>query len=136
MKRKRGVLFFGAILWKILCFTLWSCVFFKDSMGFWYFSSTLLCWYLIYFLLETVTFAVHNVNMSLNALRLYWLFFDQSISVIASLIGSLLLKPLSPNTDQHQFSPNNIHRLSRDKGVRINTMITKGKMLCSFIKFF
>ena len=64
----------------ILCF-------FKDIMGFWYFSSTLMCLDLIYFLLETVTFAVHNVNMSLTALRLYWLFFDQSISVITSLIG-------------------------------------------------
>ena len=28
--------------------------------------------------------------------------------------------PLSPNGDQHQFSPNNIHTLSRDKVMRIN----------------
>ena len=25
-----------------------------------------------------------------------------------------LLNPLSPNSDQHQFSPNNIHTLARD----------------------
>ena len=27
--------------------------------------------------------------------------------------------PLSPNSDQQQFSPNNLHTLSRDKVVRI-----------------
>ena len=37
--------------------------------------------------------------------------------------------PYKPNRDQHQFSPNNIHTLSRDK------MITKEKMPRSFIKF-
>ena len=31
-----------------------------------------------------------------------------------------LFNLLSPNGDQHQFSPNNIHTLSRDKIVRIN----------------
>ena len=36
--------------------------------------------------------------------------------------------PLSPNSDQQQFSPNNIHTLSRDKVVRIYKMITKEKM--------
>ena len=34
-----------------------------------------------------------------------------------------LFNPLSPNTDQQQFSPNNIHTLSRDKVMRINKMI-------------
>ena len=29
------------------------------------------------------------------------------------------LNPLSPNSDQQQFSPNNVHTLSRDKVVRI-----------------
>ena len=29
------------------------------------------------------------------------------------------VKPLSPNSDQQQFSPNNVHTLSRDKVVRI-----------------
>ena len=38
------------------------------------------------------------------------------------------VKPLSPNGDQHQFFPNNIHTLSRDVVVRINKMITKEKM--------
>ena len=36
--------------------------------------------------------------------------------------------PLSAKSDQHQFSPNNIHTLSRDKVMRINKMITKDKM--------
>ena len=43
--------------------------------------------------------------------------------------------PLSPNCDQGQFSPNDIHTLSRDKVMRINEMITKEKMLWSFIRF-
>ena len=45
------------------------------------------------------------------------------------------INPLSPNSDQHQFSPNNIHRLSRDKVVRSNKMITTDKMPWSFFKF-
>ena len=40
-----------------------------------------------------------------------------------------LLKPLSPNSDYHQFSPNNIHMLPREMVMRINKMITKEKML-------
>ena len=42
--------------------------------------------------------------------------------------------PLSPNSDQHQFSPDNIHTLSRNKVMRINEMITKEKMPRSFIR--
>ena len=37
--------------------------------------------------------------------------------------------PLSPNTDQHQFSPNDIHTKARDKVMRIDKMITSEKML-------
>ena len=36
---------------------------------------------------------------------------------------------LSPNSDQHQFSPNNIHILPRGMVIRVNKMITKQKML-------
>ena len=39
------------------------------------------------------------------------------------------LNPLSPNSDQHQFSSNIINALSREEGVGSNKMITKGKML-------
>ena len=46
-----------------------------------------------------------------------------------------LINPLSPNSVQHQFSPNNIHTLSRDKVMRINKMITIEKIPWSFIKF-
>ena len=46
-----------------------------------------------------------------------------------------VINPLSPNGDQHQFSPNNIHTLPRDKGMRIYEMITKEKMLWSDNKF-
>ena len=43
--------------------------------------------------------------------------------------------PLSPNGDQQQFSPNDVHTSSTDKVTRINKMITKEKMPGSFIKF-
>ena len=46
-----------------------------------------------------------------------------------------LFNPLSANSDQQQFSPNNIHTLSRDTVMRINKMITIEKMFWSFIKF-
>ena len=35
-----------------------------------------------------------------------------------------LFNPLSPNSDQHQFSLNNIHTMSRDEVMRRNKMIT------------
>ena len=34
------------------------------------------------------------------------------------------MSPLSPKSDQHQFSPNNISTQSREKVRRINKMIT------------
>ena len=37
--------------------------------------------------------------------------------------GPRTINPLSPNGDQQQFSPNNIHTLSRDKVMRINKKI-------------
>ena len=44
------------------------------------------------------------------------------------------INPSSPNSDQHQFSPNNIHMLPREMVMRVNEMITKEKMLKSVIK--
>ena len=44
------------------------------------------------------------------------------------ILGGFVI-PLSTNGDQDQFSPNDIHTLSRDKVLRINEMITKEKML-------
>ena len=46
-----------------------------------------------------------------------------------------LCNPLSANSDQQQFSPNNIHTLARDKVMRINKMINVEKTPWSFIKF-
>ena len=46
------------------------------------------------------------------------------------------VNPLSPNSDQQQISPNDIHTLSWDEVMRIyNKMITQEKILWSFIKF-
>ena len=44
------------------------------------------------------------------------------------------INPLSPNSDQHQFSPNNIHMLPREMVMRVNKMISKEKMLWSVYK--
>ena len=46
----------------------------------------------------------------------------------------LAVNSISPNSDQYQFSPNNIHTLSRGMVMRINKMITKEKMPWSFIR--
>ena len=40
-----------------------------------------------------------------------------------------ILNPLSPNRDQQQFSPNNIHMLPREMVITVNKMISKEKML-------
>ena len=48
-----------------------------------------------------------------------------ALKVLQSLEASF--NPLGANTEQQQFSPNNIHTLSRDKVMRINKMITKEK---------
>ena len=42
---------------------------------------------------------------------------------------SSYINPLSPNSDQHEFSPNNISMLQREIVMRVNKMITKEKML-------
>ena len=56
------------------------------------------------------------------------------ITVKENLLNRLL-NPLSPNSDQQQFSPNNIQWLSRDKVMRINKMIIIEEITWSFIKF-
>ena len=38
--------------------------------------------------------------------------------------STAIINPLSPNSDQEQFSPNDIHTLSWDEVMRINQMIT------------
>jgi len=57
--------------------------------------------------------------------------FLTSKNIFICLIGQLrrdLINPLSPNGDQHQFSPNNIHTLSSYTVMRIDKMITKVKL--------
>ena len=50
------------------------------------------------------------------------------IKFVTQLLSATAINPLSPNSDQHQFSPNNIHRLSSATSMRINQMITKRKI--------
>ena len=62
-----------------------------------------------------------------NLRWLDWIFQGQYQP--SSSVDYVIINPLSPNSDQNQFSPNNIHTLSRDYIMRIDKMITKGKML-------
>ena len=50
-------------------------------------------------------------------------------SLFLFLTFDTVLNPVSPNSDNHQFSFNNIHTLSREIVTRINQMITREKML-------
>ena len=50
-----------------------------------------------------------------------------------------IINPLSPNSEQHQFYPSDIRRLSRTKSMRINKMITERKifdMLSNSLNYF
>ena len=67
--------------------------------------------------------------------RCDWGFQSECMWHMHNLCALASINPLSANSDQKQFSPNNTHTLSRDKVMRINKMITKGKMPWSFIKF-
>ena len=50
---------------------------------------------------------------------------DDCLKISKPVILPRILSPLSPNSDQHQFSPNDIHRLLRAKSMRINKLTTK-----------
>ena len=54
--------------------------------------------------------------------------FDTKALGNSEMAYSKLINPLCPNSVQNQFSPNNIHRLSSAKSMRINKMITKRKI--------
>ena len=62
------------------------------------------------------------------ALSLLFLSADEKRKLCLNRVESCF-NPLSPNSDQHQFSPNNILILSTDKAMRINKIIAKEKCL-------
>ena len=86
---------------------------------------------------QKVLLIFHKISTGMN--RSIWIlpripgFSIQMVSVQTLFLNSII-NPWSPNSDQHQFSPNNIHMLPREMVARINQMITKKKMLWSFIK--
>ena len=72
----------------------------------------------------------------LRRLRLLWSNIFVSFWQILYKLGIFpIFNPLSPHGDQHQFSPNNIHTLSRNMVIAINKMIIKEKVPWSFMKF-
>ena len=50
---------------------------------------------------------------------------DNYLKISKPVILPRILNPLSPNSDQHQFYPNDIHTLLRTKSMRINKLTTK-----------
>ena len=50
------------------------------------------------------------------------------IGVLKVKVHHVMFNPLSPNSHQHQFSPDSIRTLSRDAVMRIDKMIAKDKM--------
>ena len=102
--------------WKQLC----SCGFFLSS---------LLITYFITLCLEKEIIVLEKVlNFGSKICTNPVLMFQRKKAMHVSSLG--------PKSDQHQFSPNNISKSSRVKVMRIGKMITKGKMLWSFIKFY
>ena len=63
------------------------------------------------------------------------IFLSQS-RVIKQTVSFSLMKSgkSSPNSDQHQVSPNNIHMLPREMVMRVNKMTSKEEMRWSVIK--
>ena len=56
------------------------------------------------------------------------IFLDILIVYICKVYGLIVVIPLSPDSEQHQLSPNNIDTLSTEKVIRIKKKkITKGK---------
>ena len=50
-------------------------------------------------------------------------------------MNNIFLNPLSPKSDQHQFSPNCINTQSREDVMRTGLMISKGEMVLIIMKF-
>ena len=83
---------------------------------------------------------VHIYVCSLNFKRIhfaFWIGAHVAVSILPLFLCLLVafavsthlhVIPLSPNSAQNQFSPNDIHRLSWAKSMRINKMITKRKI--------
>ena len=67
---------------------------------------------------------------------LYYLWFSCHSRVTSFIYLAFPQKEVNPYSHQHQFSPNNLHTLSREMDMRINKMISKEiKILFwSFIK--
>ena len=56
-------------------------------------------------------------------------YLNRSLVPSVGQTSSTVINPLGSKNDQHQFSPNNVCRLSRVKVMRITKLITKGRML-------
>ena len=69
----------------------------------------------------------NSTCQDLDELQGFSLYYMYSMSHTWGLKQNNILYPVSPNGDQHQFSPYNIHMLPREMVMRVNQMITEGK---------
>ena len=84
------------------------------------------------------TVHIHVCNLNFKSSHFaFWIGAHVAVSILPLILYLLVaftvsthlhVIPLSPNSAQNQFSPNNIHRLSWAKSRRINKMITKRKI--------
>ena len=51
------------------------------------------------------------------------------LSFARPFAASFHINPLSPKSDQHQFSPNNTNTLSKEKVMRFNKMIRNSEKM-------
>ena len=65
---------------------------------------------------------------------LYYLWFSFHSRVTSFIYLAFPQKEVNPYSHQRQFSPNNLHTLSREMDMRINKMISNEKIFWSFIK--
>ena len=84
------------------------------------------CYYCHLLVIDNFSSFNFNIYMCVNGITGLW--YDW-------LTSGGNLNPLSPNSDQHQFSPKNTHMLPREMVTRVKKLITKWKMLWSIIKF-
>ena len=77
---------------------------------------------------------MHRISLSLEMHKIAENLLERFFTTIFTTpsgggSGPCLLTLLSPNSDQNQFSPNNIHMLPREMVMRVNKMISKEEML-------
>ena len=84
---------------------------------------------------HAIWFASTSTSWSVLSLHNVWNLITKLLNHQLFSVSRFFSTALTLKSDQHKFCPDNANRQSREKIMRINKMITKGKILWSFIKF-